>query len=152
MKDLEYTLGLDMGVASLGWSVVSTKKRFIDSGVRIFPAGTDNFNSAKEKHPNVDRREARGMRRRIRRKAERKKLIRGILQELGWMPTDSEKLEDWLNLNVYELRSRAISEQITLEELGRIILHINQRRGFLSLRKTEESSADAETKGMLGEI
>ena len=152
MKDLEYTLGLDMGVASLGWSVVSTEKRFIDSGVRIFPAGTDNFNSAKEKHPNVDRREARGMRRRIRRKAERKKLIRGILQELGWMPNDSEKLEGWLNLNVYELRSRAVSEQITLEELGRIILHINQRRGFLSLRKTEESSADAETKGMLGEI
>lgn len=152
VKISDYTLGIDMGVASIGWAVVSTKDRFIDCGVRIFPSGVDNFNSAKEKHPNIDRRTARGMRRRIRRKAERKKLIRGILQDLGWMPTDENQLEDWLNLNVYELRSRAIREEITLEELGRIILHINQRRGFLSLRKSEEANADKEAKGMLGEI
>lgn len=152
MKPSNYTLGLDMGVASLGWAIVSTDDRFIDAGVRVFPAGLDNFNSAKEKHPNIDRRSARGMRRRIRRKAERKALIRTILQELGWMPTDDSRLQSWMNLNVYELRSRAIAQKITLEELGRIILHLNQRRGFLSLRKTEESNADKETQGMLGEM
>ena len=88
MKVSNYTLGLDMGVASLGWAVLSTDDQFIDSGVRIFPAGLDNFNSSKEKHPNIDRRSARGMRRRIRRKSERKALLRSILQELKWMPTD----------------------------------------------------------------
>ncbi len=152
MKISNYTLGLDMGVASIGWAVVSTIDKFIDSGVRVFPAGLDNFNSAKEKHPNIDRRSARGMRRRIRRKAERKALIRTILQDLGWMPKDEPALQSWMNLNVYELRSRAISSKITLEELGRIILHLNQRRGFLSLRKTEESNADKDTQGMLGEM
>lgn len=141
-----------MGVASIGWAVVSTKDQFIDSGVRVFPAGLDNPTSNSPENRNQKRREARGARRRIRRKAERKKLVRSILQELGWMPTEPAELEQWLNLNVYELRSRAIGEKITLQELGRIILHLNQRRGFLSLRKSEETNADKETSGMLGEI
>ncbi|WP_159434722.1 type II CRISPR RNA-guided endonuclease Cas9 [Rubritalea squalenifaciens] len=152
MNPSKYTLGLDMGVASIGWAVVSQEDKFIDCGVRVFPAGLDNFNSAKEKHPNMDRRSARGMRRRIRRKAERKKLIKGILQQLGWMPKDPVALDQWMAMDVYELRSRAIHEQISLDELGRIILHLNQRRGFLSLRKAEEDSSDKETQGMLGEI
>lgn len=148
---MNYTLGLDMGVASLGWAVVSEEEQKIDSGVRIFPAGLDNFNSSKEKHPNQDRRLARGMRRRIRRKAERKHLITTALQELGWMPTEPNALSEWNQLDVYHLRHRAINEPITLLELGRIILHLNQRRGFLSLRKTE-TAGDKEAEGMLGEI
>ena len=148
----KYTLGVDMGVASIGWAVVSTEDSFIDSGVRIFPAGLDNFNSSKEKHPNLDRRGARGMRRRIRRKADRKALIKEILKDLGWLPSNDKELDQWHKLDVYELRSRAISEKISLRELARIILHLNQRRGFLSLRKTEESDADKDTQGMLGEI
>ena len=141
-----------MGVASLGWACISIDDEEIDSGVRIFPAGLDNFNSAKEKHPNQDRRLARSMRRRIRRKAERKKLIRSILSELGWIPSEPTELKQWEKLDPYDLRHRAIDEKITLPELARIILHINQRRGFLSLRKTEETDGDKETQGMIGEI
>ncbi|MDC0568694.1 type II CRISPR RNA-guided endonuclease Cas9 [Akkermansiaceae bacterium] len=148
---MKYTLGLDMGVASLGWAVISEDDNFIDSGVRIFPAGVDNFNSAKEKHPNQDRRIARGMRRRLHRKVERKKAIGVALKELGWMPTNEDALHKWYGLDIYLLRHRALSEKITLSELGRIIYHLNQRRGFLSLRKTE-SEGDKEAQGMLGEI
>ncbi|QTN31930.1 type II CRISPR RNA-guided endonuclease Cas9 [Akkermansiaceae bacterium] len=149
---MNYTLGLDMGVASLGWSVVSEEDEFIDTGVRVFPAAVDAFNSSKEKHPNQDRRGARGMRRRIRRKAERKKAISEALVSLGWKPAEDEAREEWFALDVYELRHRAILEKISLQELGRIIYHLNQRRGFLSLRKTEANTDDKETKGMLGEI
>ncbi len=141
-----------MGVASIGWAAISVTEKWLDSGVRVFPAGIDNLNSSKEKHPNLYRRSARGMRRRIRRKAERKKIICRFLQELGWMPAEGEDRKKWYAQDVYELRSRAISKRITLSELGRIILHINQRRGFLSLRKSEKTSADKETKGMLGSI
>lgn len=148
----KYTLGIDMGVASLGWAAVSLESKWLDCGVRVFPAGVDNFNSAKEKHPNLDRRAARTMRRRIRRKAERKALICRFLQELGWMPAGGDERDAWYALDVYALRSRAISEKITLSELGRIILHLNQRRGFLSLRKSEVASADNDTKGMLGSM
>ena len=148
---MNYTLGLDMGVASLGWAVVSEGERFIDSGVRVFPAAVDAFNSPKEKHPNQDRRESRGMRRRIRRKAERKKAIANALTDLAWKPSSPEALDEWFAMDVYGLRHRAIHERISLPELGRIIYHLNQRRGFLSLRKTEATVND-ETKGMLGEI
>lgn len=141
-----------MGVASIGWAAVSEESKWLDCGVRVFPAGVDNFNSSKEKHPNLDRRAARGMRRRIRRKAERKATICQFLQDLGWMPAEGVERNAWYALNVYELRSRAITEKITLSELGRIILHLNQRRGFLSLRKSETTSADKETQGMLGSI
>jgi CRISPR-associated endonuclease Csn1 len=149
---MKYRLGLDMGVASIGWAVVSKDDQFVDSGVRIFPAGVDNFNSAKEKHPNIDRREARSMRRRIRRKAQRKQYIKIVMQELGWMPTDPKALEAWHQQNVYELRHRGLGEKLSLQEFGRVLLHLNQRRGFLSLRKTEETNADKEVQGMLGEI
>ena len=152
MQDRNYVLGVDIGVASIGWAAVSLETKWLDCGVRVFPAGVDNFNSPKEKHPNLDRRSARGMRRRIRRKAERKAIICGFLQELGWMPGEGAERDTWYALDVYALRSRAISEAITLEELGRIILHLNQRRGFLSLRKSETAAADKETQGMLGSI
>jgi CRISPR-associated endonuclease Csn1 len=148
---MKFTLGLDMGVASLGWAVISEGDEFIDSGVRIFPAGVDNFNSGKEKHPNQDRRIARGMRRRIHRKVERKKAIGVALRELGWIPSDEDALHDWHGLDIYHLRHRALIEKISLSELGRIIYHLNQRRGFLSLRKAE-SEGDKEAQGMLGEI
>jgi len=151
MQNRTYTLGIDMGVASIGWAAVSAESKWLDCGVRVFPAGVDNFNSSKEKHPNLDRRSARGMRRRIRRKAERKGIICIFLQELGWMPAEGLDRDAWYALDVYALRSRAISEKITLAEFGRIILHLNQRRGFLSLRKSE-TAADKETQGMLGSI
>ncbi len=54
------------------------------------------------------------------------------------------------------MRSRAIAEKLSLSEIGRIIYHLNQRRGFLSLRKNEgKSKAGKEAKeleGILGEI
>lgn len=151
-----YTLGIDMGVASIGWACLSREDQEIDSGARIFPAGIDKFGSSKETHLNQDRRKARGARRRCARAAKRKQLIRNILTALGWIPTDKQELAAWENLDVYALRHKALSEKISLKELARIILHINQRRGFLSLRKSELSAAEGDAKkeldGMLGDI
>ena len=153
---MKYTLGLDMGVASLGWAVISEEDKFIDSGVRIFPAGIDKFGTGKDTHLNQKRRGARGARRRVTRKAKRKILVRELLTGLKWIPSQSDQLQDWENLDVYFLRSRALQEKITLQEFARIILHLNQRRGFLSLRKSELDAAEGEEKkaleGMKGEM
>jgi len=46
------------------------------------------------------------------------------------------------NTNPYELRRKAIYEQISLDEFSRALYHICQRRGFLSNRKTD---SDEET-------
>lgn len=137
-----------MGVASLGWAVFSEDKQFLHSGVRIFPAGIDKFGTGKDTHLNQERRAARGARRRGHRKAKRKHLIREILTDLRWLPLASERQEvqAWENLDVYELRSRALREEITLPEFARVILHLNQRRGFLSLRKSEIEAAEGDEK------
>lgn len=151
-----YTLGLDMGVASIGWAVTENASNFIDAGVRIFPAGIDNFGTSKQTHLNQVRRAKRGSRRLCERKSKRLTLLRNILTKLGWMPLEAQALETWTQQDVYLLRSRAISEKLTLSEIGRIIYHLNQRRGFLSLRKNEAKSKSGkeadELKGMLGEI
>ena len=153
---MNYTLGLDMGVASLGWAVISQEDQFIDSGVRIFPAGIDKFGTGKDTHLNQERRKARGARRRVTRKAKRRIMVRELLTQLGWIPSAADQLQDWENLNVYEIRSHALTEKISLQELARIILHLNQRRGFLSLRKSELDAAEGEEKkdleGMKGEM
>lgn len=143
---MNYTLGLDMGVASLGWATFSEEKQFLDSGVRIFPAGIDKFGTGKDTHLNQERRGARGARRRVARKAKRKELIRQILTELAWLPSDASEVAHWESLDVYELRSRALEEKISLPEFARIILHLNQRRGFLSLRKSEIEAAEGDQK------
>jgi len=153
---MNYTLGLDMGVASLGWAAVSEDNQFIDSGVRIFPAGIDKFGTGKDTHLNQERRKARGARRRVMRKAKRKELIREILGSFEWIPSGPLELQSWEDLDVYDLRSRGLHERISLQEFARIILHLNQRRGFLSLRKSEVDAAEGEDKkkleGMLGAI
>ncbi len=54
-------------------------------------------------------------------------------------------------VNPYELRDRALREKLELYEVGRVLLHLNQRRGFLSNRKTDKAKKK-ETEGMLAEI
>ena len=66
-QEQKYDLGLDIGIASVGWCVLG-KKRIIDLGVRCF----DKAETAKEGDPlNLTRRQARLLRRRLYRRAWR---------------------------------------------------------------------------------
>ena len=141
-------LGLDLGANSIGWSLIEIpvfseemhssearnfeEGKIIRSGVRIFPAGKENFESAKEKSLTEDRRKSRGMRRRTRRIYERKTKLKKILEQHGLWPGGLEQ-----NTNdPLELRARGIDEKLTLGELGQALYHLCQRRGFRSARKT----------------
>lgn len=82
----------------------------------------------------------------MRRNLDRRKWRRHLLTELliasGLMPTemaDRKKLE---NLDPYELRAKAVKQKVALYELGRILFHINQRRGFKSNRKVDKKEND----------
>ena len=94
-KPSNYVLGLDMGVASIGWAAVSKEEKFVDSGVRIFPAGADITRAGADTHPNQQRREKRAARRRNARKAERRTVISSCLRQLGWMPEGEKELAAW---------------------------------------------------------
>ena len=150
MADL--TLGLDVGPNSVGWSLVDeVSQQILAAGVRVFPEGVDRDQQGGEKSKSQSRREARGMRRQIRRRAQRRRLLRRALAAAGLLPESRDALEQLLAVNPYELRDRGLREKLELNEIGRLLLHLNQRRGFLSNRKTDKAKKK-ETEGMLAEM
>ncbi|GAB4141339.1 MAG: hypothetical protein Tsb009_11120 [Planctomycetaceae bacterium] len=145
------TLGLDIGPNSIGWALIdSDEKKIVDLGVRIFPEGVDNFDTGKEKSRNEDRRIARGMRRQIARRSRRKRKLKDALISVGLFPADSDEQQALLQMNPYELRAKALEEKLSPYEIGRVFLHLNQRRGFLSNRKKDRG--DKEVQGILAEM
>lgn len=148
----ELVLGLDVGANSIGWFLVEPlHARIVDRGVRVFPEGVDNFDTKKEKPKMEARRVARGMRRQIARRAGRKRALRKALVAGGLLPSDRAKETLLDAMDPYVLRGRALSGPLALHEFGRALIHLNQRRGFKSNRKSDRGRK-ADDKGMLGEI
>jgi CRISPR-associated endonuclease Csn1 len=149
-------LGLDLGPNSIGWALVNddpdnpAESRLVDLGVRVFPEGVDNFDTGKEISRNENRRVARGMRRQIRRRARRRQKLKETLVAANLWPSDPQEEMCHYRLDPYELRARALRERLEPFEIGRVLLHLNQRRGFQSNRKKDRG--DKEIQGMLAEI
>lgn len=141
---LRYTLGLDIGIASVGWAVLEDN---IDGepikierlGVRIFDKAEQPKTGASLAEP---RREARGQRRTIRRRRHRKDRIKQLIQQNGIM-TRVEMAEMFehsqFETSVYELRVQALERALTKQEFVRVLIHLAQRRGYKSNSKSEES-------------
>lgn len=141
---LRYTLGLDIGIASVGWAVLENN---IDGepikierlGVRIFDKAEQPKTGASLAEP---RREARGQRRTIRRRRHRKDRIKQLIQQNDIM-TRVEMAEMFEHLqfetSVYELRVQALERALTKQEFVRVLIHLAQRRGYKSNSKSEEA-------------
>lgn len=142
-------LGIDVGTNSVGWAVLKKEKetsgKLIDVGVRVFQEGVDRSPQGSEKSRNVQRREARGVRRIHQRKNRRRYLLKEILQEAGLLPTDKGEWAVLMKLNPYKLRKRSLDYKLSQQEFGRAIYHLAQRRGFKSNRKA--SPKDDEKPG-----
>jgi CRISPR-associated endonuclease Csn1 len=149
-------LGLDLGPNSVGWALVqddpdsASESRLVGIGVRVFPEGVDNFDTSKELSRNEDRRIARGMRRQIRRRARRRQKLKSALVAAKLWPDDPAQENALYLLDPYQLRVRALRERLEPFEIGRALLHLNQRRGFQSNRKKDRG--DKDVQGMLAEI
>ncbi|MGB7160689.1 MAG: type II CRISPR RNA-guided endonuclease Cas9 [Tepidisphaeraceae bacterium] len=146
------TLGLDLGPNSIGWALVEDKTdgtgALVDCGVRVFPEGVDAFDTAKESSRNEQRRTARMMRRQIRRRARRKQVVLAALIEARLLPADDAERAAVLAQDPYPLRARAVGEKLAPFEIGRIIYHLNQRRGFLSLKKVSKAKVEKDLKAL----
>lgn len=151
------TLGLDLGSNSIGWALIDeTNREIIGTGVRIFQQGVMDLGTSKEKSKNASRREARQLRRQHFRRRMRKKLLKKVLLEYGLMPSSTNLLDDWFRMNPYYLRHKGISEELQPFEIGRVLYHLAQHRGFLSNRKAEkeddgkifQGKEDTGTKGI----
>ena len=139
---MKYTIGLDIGIASVGWAVINNDKNRIENlGVRVFKKAEESDG----KSLNLARREARGTRRRIRRRAMRMKKVKELFIEYGLITKEElEKLYiiDENTRNVWELRTIALDQLIDRKEWARILTSIAKRRGYKSNRKTDEEDQE----------
>ncbi len=140
-----YGIGLDVGIASVGWAVVKLDDQeqpcgIIKMGSRIFTAAEHPKTGASLAAP---RREARSARRRTRRHRHRNERIRYLLVNSGVLTEDElSTLFDGQLEDIYSLRVRALDEPVTNTELARILIHMAQRRGFKSNRKSAGAAGE----------
>lgn len=140
-KHNELIVGLDVGSNSVGWAVVEMDgdrlKEIHGMGSRIIPASDDtkNFQQGKAQAKNAERRRKRSMRRNHHRyKLRRANLVKvlecinALPEGLGQTARPGQRMMTAIEL--YGLRAKAVTEPITLDELGRVLYHMNQRRGY----------------------
>ncbi|HZU91937.1 MAG TPA: hypothetical protein VE993_21975, partial [Stellaceae bacterium] len=140
-----YRLGLDVGSNSLGWFMVWLDQEnkpagLGPGGVRIYPDGRDPQSKTSNA---VGRRVARSARRRRDRYLRRRDNLMALLVQYGLMPKDGAARKALEALDPYELRAKALDEALPAYHVGRALFHLNQRRGFLSNRKTEKEDNEA---------
>jgi CRISPR-associated endonuclease Csn1 len=139
---MRYRLGLDLGANSIGWCALTLgtdgmPSGLLDMGVRVYPDGRnpkDNSSLA------AQRRGPRAMRRNRDRYLQRRNKLLNALTRFGLMPADEGRRTAVASLDPYCLRSAGLYRQLTQDELGRVLFHLNQHRGFKSNRKTDRAS------------
>jgi CRISPR-associated endonuclease Csn1 len=146
--DLNYRIGLDIGIASVGWAVLENNThdepfRIIDLGVRIFDTAEQPKTGASLALP---RREARSARRRLRRRGHRLERIKKLFEAEGLINIEEfEARYKKTGLpDVYKLRYEGLDRRLTNDELAQVLLHIAKHRGFKSTSKAADG-ADSDT-------
>ena len=142
---ISYRLGVDLGANSIGWSalILDSAGRpcgLLDMGVRVYPDGRnpkDNTSLA------AARRAPRSMRRNRDRYLQRRRKLLNALTRFGLMPESEVERRHIATRNPYALRASALREKLALEDLGRVLFHLNQHRGFKSNRKIDRSSNES---------
>lgn len=157
MKAQRYILGLDLGIASVGWGLVWVDENeqpigLLDCGVRTFeraevPKNGDSLAAA--------RRQARSVRRLIRRRSHRLLRMRRLLKREGVLTAadfGSDGLPVDLPINVWALRVEALDRKLTAKEWASVLLHLVKHRGYLSQRKSEAKTGDKELGRLLAGV
>lgn len=114
-----YILGLDIGVASVGYAIIDENYNVLISGVRLFREGTAE--------DNVARRGFRSSRRSVRRSRHRLDRLTELLSSvLGVSGVQSYT-------NLYEVRVRGLSNKLSPDELFAAIIQLAKHRGIFYL-------------------
>lgn len=146
---MKKVLGLDLGVGSIGWCLVekddnNIPQRIIRMGSRIVPISSDEesgYTKGNAISKNADRSAKRTARKCYDRYQLRRQALVNLLKSLDMEP--GKKLIFEQNpLELWQKRADAASEEISLEELGRVLLHINQKRGYKHSRFTNSDSKE----------
>lgn len=144
-----YTIGLDIGIASVGWCAFG-ETHILDLGVRAF----DKAETAKEGESlNLARRSARLMRRRLFRRAWRLKKLARLLKSEGLIAeTKLFKPEQPFSTSLWQLRVEALDRCLNDEEWARVIYHLCKHRGFHWISRAEAKQAEGDSKSEGGKV
>ncbi len=137
------TIGLDIGIASVGWAVLEPN-RILDMGVRAFDAAEDKDG----KPNNQSRRSARVSRNRYDIRAWRLKRIVRIFRDIGILTNSEIKHlfsasheKNIKHVSPWQLRAEGLSRKLTNQEWAQVIYHIVKHRGFKFFSKTEDPTS-----------
>ncbi|WP_036604074.1 type II CRISPR RNA-guided endonuclease Cas9 [Olivibacter sitiensis] len=151
-------LGLDLGTTSIGFAHViegntPEQSEIVQIGVRVNPLTTDeqsNFEKGKPVSENADRTLKRGMRRNLDRYQLRRKNLIDVLLKANFISNETILAEDGKHTTheTWRLRSKAVTGKIEKEELARVLLAINKKRGYKSSRKAKNEDEGQAIDGM----
>lgn len=152
-------LGLDLGTTSIGWALVNEsenndeKSSIIKLGVRVNPLTSDeilNFEKGKSITTNADRTLKRGARRSLQRYKLRRENLKELLKDKGFITNDTifSEIGNATTFQTLQLRSKAASKEISLEEFARVLMMINKKRGYKSNRRAQTDDTGTLIDGM----
>lgn len=165
MNKNKYTLGLDIGISSVGWGLLAIDEndnpyKIIDAGVKIFSPGEVPKTGASK---NKVRRQYRGAKRLIRRREFRIDCVRHLLNLNGYLGENmvsglvsnvndelteifNKILEKFYknnkNTTPYHLKVEALDRKLNKDELSIILVHYAKHRGYKSNREDETGESD----------
>ena len=146
-KQMEnFVLGLDIGIASIGWSVMDMENdKLIDLGVHLFDEAT----------PASEARQNRSSRRTIRRKAWRKKQLKNAFIDFGLLTKQEINEDGYLSYTtntpsiqrpvydtVYHLRKHALHEKVSIRELLLALYNICGTRGHFLMENVDFETSE----------
>ena len=139
-----YRLGLDIGIASVGWCILDENDTIMKAGVRLFPEGKSDENQK--------RREKRASRRLLRRRQFRIERVRELLYRYEII--DNYEYDFYTNETTpYHIRKKGLFEKLTKKELAIALFHLAKRRGAgeFNIEVKEDSKEEESTKSILAE-
>lgn len=127
-EKIDYILGLDIGIASVGYGIIDYETRdIISTGANIFKeANAEN---------NEGRRQSRGSRRLKRRRIHRLDRIKQLLEKHELLNMNNIPV----STNPYEVRVRGLSNELSEDELSICLLHLAKRRGIHNVEAIDEA-------------
>lgn len=152
-------LGLDLGTTSIGWALVkesendNEKSEIVKLGVRLVPLTTDeriDFEKGKSITTNADRTSKRSMRRNLQRYKLRREALVSELKKEHWIDEGYRFSEEGpgSTFSTLRLRAKAAEEEISLQDLAKVLLQINKKRGYKSSRKLNSAEDGQAIDGM----
>lgn len=156
---MKKVLGLDLGTTSIGWALVNEgenaneKSEILKLGVRVNPLTVDektNFEKGRPLSTNADRTLKRGARRNLQRFKLRRKNLIELLTKNGFINKETALTEIGKNttFETLQLRALAAKREIPLQDLARVFLAINKKRGYKSSRKAHNEEEGQAIDGM----